>query len=571
MSWFRAPQRRTVLLYLLAVVAYVAMLRFGPLNETTHPERVFATVLAGSFTLVMLFLSRRIAFSLLVAAWLFMLIWVSSLLKDTYLTTPLVAPDLIYFVNRDTLDVVLRYPLLVTAAVLGMLLVPLALFGIWRIDTPHLFARLRPWPRRGLALLGLLVSGSALALSLTPDGPFRDVYSKGMWLAMIDKSYLSDFFVSIYATQIVPVRVPDGTDRSVVWNEQVARTGDPARKPDIVAVLEESTFDPRMLAVCKLPQCRRKMFDPDKLTRAHGFLQVHTWGGGTWTSEFALMTGIAHTLFGSAGLYAPFNLAPRVEYSLPRMLKENGYRTVVIYPTSGSFINARNAYAFYGMDRQVDNSETKLGWDSPDSEVFKVFDRVYAEERAAHPDEPLFVLVLTLRQHGPHMTPLKDLPPPYNKPLFPKQLDDWLNLTLGNYLYRLEQSDLAMAALEKRLFAEPRPLVLLHFGDHQPSFDGAINNLQKIVPKGITDPTKVTYYVLKSNFTPREKFDYPVLDIIYLGGLLLDTADLRRNDYYEANTLLRERCRGRYFDCATPKLLDSYHAYIFDTLHALKD
>ena len=77
--------------------------------------------------------------------------------------------------------------------------------------------------------------------------------------------------------------------------------------------------------------------------------------------------------------------------------------------------------------------------------------------------------------------------------------------------------------------------------------------------------------MLKSNFTPREKFDYPVLDIIYLGGLLLDTADLRRNDYYEANTLLRERCRGRYFDCATPKLLDSYHAYIFDTLHALKD
>jgi hypothetical protein len=70
---------------------------------------------------------------------------------------------------------------------------------------------------------------------------------------------------------------------------------------------------------------------------------------------------------------------------------------------------------------------------------------------------------------------------------------------------------------------------------------------------------------------PHEKFDYPVLDIIYLGGVLLDVADLRRNDYYEANTLLRERCKGRYFDCATPKLLDSYHAYIFEKLHALKD
>ena len=571
MHWFRAPQRRTTLLYLLAIEAFAAMLVFGPWNETTRPERIYATVLVGSFTLLVLFLSRRIAFSLLTSAWLFMLIEICSMLKDQYLTTPLVAPDLIYFVNRDTVDVVLRYPILAISTVLGLLLLPLALFGIWRIDKPLLLARLRPWPRRAWQSLGLAVSAIAVTLTMMPDGPFRDVYAKGMWLAMIDKSYLSDFFVSIYATQIEPVKIPDDVDRSIVWNEQVANTGDPAHKPDIVAVLEESTFDPRMLALCKLPMCKRKMFDADKLTRAHGYLQVHTWGGGTWTSEFALMTGIAHTLFGSAGLYAPFNLAPRVTYSLPRMLKQSGYRTVVIYPTSGSFINARNAYAFYGADRQIDNSETGLGWESPDTDVFKVFDKVYAEERATYPDQPLFIFVLTLRQHGPHMTPLKDLPAPYNKPLFPTQTDDWLNLNLGNYLYRLEQSDLAMAAFEKRLFDTEKPRVLLHFGDHQPSFDGAINNLNKVVPKGITEPQKVTYYMLKSNFVPHEKIDYPVLDIIYLGGLLLDVADLRRNDYYEANTLLRERCKGRYFDCETPKLLDSYHAYIFEKLHALKD
>jgi phosphoglycerol transferase MdoB-like AlkP superfamily enzyme len=283
------------------------------------------------------------------------------------------------------------------------------------------------------------------------------------------------------------------------------------------------------------------------------------------------MTGIAHTLFGGAGLYAPFNLAPRVEYSLPRMMKENGYRVVVIYPTTGSFINARNAYAFYGADRQIDNSENHLGWESPDTDVFNVFDAAWKEEHDAHPGQPMFFLVLTLRQHGPHMQPLNELPPPYDKPLFPGKLDDWLNLNITNYLYRLEQSDKAMAALEERLFASDKPLVLLHFGDHQPSFDGAIRNLEKTIPKDLTDSNKVTYYMLKSNFVPHEKFDYPVLDIIYLGGVLLDVADLRRNDYYEANTLLRERCKGRYFDCAKPKLLDSYHAYVFETLHALKD
>jgi hypothetical protein len=128
-----------------------------------------------------------------------------------------------------------------------------------------------------------------------------------------------------------------------------------------------------------------------------------------------------------------------------------------------------------------------------------------------------------------------------------------------------------MAQLERRLLDSDQRTVLLHFGDHQPSFDGAINVLEKVVPKSVSDPTKITYYVLKSNFPLRKKFDLPVLDIIYLGSLLLDVADLRKNDFYEANTLLRDRCNGRYFDCPVPKLQDSYHAYVYGVLHALRD
>src|SRR4029453_6509984 len=100
---------------------------------------------------------------------------------------------------------------------------------------------------------------------------------------------------------------------------------------DVISILEESTFDPRILKVCTLPMCKHKMFDADRNTRAHGLLTVHTFGGGTWTSEFALLTGLAHTLFGNAGLYAPYNLAPRVEHTLPKAFKSAGYRGVALY------------------------------------------------------------------------------------------------------------------------------------------------------------------------------------------------------------------------------------------------
>ncbi|HVH34580.1 MAG TPA: sulfatase-like hydrolase/transferase, partial [Tahibacter sp.] len=522
MRLFYPLDRRSRLLYLLAVLAYAAMLLHGPLSEGTPQERVFTSLLSGSLCLLLICLTRRIAFSLIATAGLFALLLVSSLLKVTYLTTPLLAPDLIYFVNVDTLEVILRYPVLLIASFIGLVLLPLGLIGIWRIDRPRV---LPDWPplRRRL-VLGLVAALSAFALyqALMPKGPFAAVYGKGMWAAMNDRSYLTDFFISFHSTQIEMPQLVAGAAEKQVWNEQVATGGDPRQRPDIVVVLEESTFDPTMLTVCKLPLCKRKLFQDDKRTRAHGYLQVHTWGGGTWTSEFAFLTSMAHVLFGNAGLYAPFNLAPRVVYSLPRVMKENGYRTLVIYPMSGSFINARNAYRYYGFDEFYDGSDNGLGWESTDFDLLKVFDRVVAQERRDHPDQPLFVFMLTLHQHGPHMTPLGQLPSPYNKPLFPRQLDTWLNLNLGNYLSRLEQSEQAMSELEQKLFASDRRTVLMHFGDHQPSFDGAINALPKRVPKGVTDPTKVTYYMLKSNFPLRKKVDFDVLDIIYLGSLLLD-------------------------------------------------
>ena len=97
-----------------------------------------------------------------------------------------------------------------------------------------------------------------------------------------------------------------------------------------------------------------------------------------------------------------------------------------------------------------------MSWESPDSDLMQVFDRIYAAEKAEIGKQPLFVMMLTLRQHGPHMTPLEKLPTPYNKPLFsgqfkPKGLDDWLNLNLGNYLQRLARLGLGDRAHRKSI------------------------------------------------------------------------------------------------------------------------
>ncbi|MEO8803452.1 MAG: sulfatase-like hydrolase/transferase [Rudaea sp.] len=588
---FKSSTTRTRWITTLAAAGFLVVLITGPLTASGPSEQMFSLALLFNSALLIAFLTRRFAFALAVPAVIFGGLLMAGALKFHYLLTPLLAPDLVYFLNRDLLDVATRYPSIMAALIGGAVLIPGLLIATWWLDRPRLFAHLPKGQRRLLQWVGVLVTLALLLVIDSPSGPFSTVFDKGMWARMNDKSYLVDFFTSFYQTEIkFPPRHADA-DTKLSWTQPftdnpplcsshacaaATRLKQAQEHPDIVAILEESTFDPTMLKVCTIPLCKKQMFEPDGRTRAHGPLTVHVWGGGTWTSEFALMTGLNHDAFGEAGLYAPYNLAPRVVSTLPRVLHAAGYRVIAIYPMSGDFINARNAYKDYGFDKFYDGQDFGLSWESTDNDLVQVFDHIYAQEKQAIGKQPLFVMMLTLRQHGPHMTPLKELPAPYDKPLFPgkfhpKQLDDWLNLNLDNYLYRLAGSDAAISHIETTLLDGDRPAVLFHFGDHQPSFDGAIRELKKIVPPSVPDSNFISYYMLKSNYKSAREYSYPALDLSFAGGLILDVAGVKKDAFFQANALMRARCDGALLDCRKAPLLDAYQDYIFYQLDDLHD
>jgi phosphoglycerol transferase MdoB-like AlkP superfamily enzyme len=569
----RAKRRRFI--RCLAAVAFVAMLACIPLAEKLFAEKVFATAIVCLFTLFLLCACARISFSLIAPSLLFGTLAVASMLKFEFLMTPVLAPDLEYYFNLQTIAVISRYPLLLAFAVVAVLLIPAVLVPTWLWDppvSPLRDAALSRW----LRATGALASAGVLATCLLPSGPFGGVFNKSMWATITDRSYLTAFLTSFSDTEAKLPVIPADYKPSVDWTlDEPLRA--PQRRPDVVAILEESTFDPRILDVCTIPQCSLPMFAPDQRTRSSGLLTVHTFGGGTWTSEFALETGLADVLFGNAGLYAPYSLAPRVVHTLPRAFKAAGYRVIAVYSHSGEFLNARNAYANYGFDMFYDGSDLGLDWKSTDADLLRVFRTIYADETEAHPDQPLFIFSLTLHQHGPHMTPLESLPAPYDKPLFagrfkPPDLDRWLNLNLGNYLYRASLSSQMLDELEALLWGSGRETVLLHFGDHQPSFDGAMHAIPKTVPKAAgPNLSRVTYYMLKTSFPMPPLRAYETLDITYLGSLLLDVAGVPKDAFYQANALLRERCAGRYLNCRDKPLLGSYHHHLFNTLKDLRD
>jgi phosphoglycerol transferase MdoB-like AlkP superfamily enzyme len=553
------------------VVPLCALVFFGGCVAATawqepgwlQPGFVLALMLCSCGLL--LFALARLGTALVLGGGAFLLLKSLSILKLRYLDSPLMASDFVYYARSSLLQTLQHYPHLLALGVALCLGVPPVLWLTWRWDWRilHGLPSGPAWAVRGG---GTVLCALGFWLCLLPSGPFARVHDRNVWEKLSDDAQLTNFFVNLHDSD---VRLPAESSEAVAARDwQATAQGTPGRPPypDIVQVLEESTFDPVNFVACSVPQCRVRMFQPDARTRAHGLLQVHTFGGGTWVSEFASLTGMPQDIFGDGGMYAPYVLAPHLHDALALELQRLGYLTVAIYPTNGSFLNGRNAYHAYGIDHFYDAAQLGLEeWEESDTQMFAAAKRVY--DRLKKPGQPVFVMILTLNQHGPHDDdPMTALPPPFRNLLH--GLSPAAALNFDTYLSRLHDSDLAMRGLEHDFLDRPQPTVLLHFGDHQPSFNGLIRDLPRTLPAALTPYRDyLTYYMLKSNFAGPPLPHYPMLDIAYLPSMVLQAAGLPDDPYFSAETALRARCAGLYDDCADPSLLKSYYAWTFGQLH----
>ena len=549
-----------------ALIAFVVCVALTAWQEPLPVQRAFIAALMLCTVGVLLCLFARFATALLVGGGLFLALKFIAVMKLRYLEEQLMPSDFLYYVRTSLFDTLRHYPHLYLLGIGVLLVVPPLLYLTWRWDWRVLSGLRLRWslPLRGA---GLVLSVLAFWWCMLPSGPFAPVHTRNTWEKLSDDAHLTNFFVNFRDSEVTLPVMSNAAMAEHAWG--ATAQGTPATRPppypDIVQVLEESTFDPSIYTDCTVPACQLGMFKADALTRGTGVLRTHTFGGGTWVSEFAAFTGMPQDIFGPGGMYAPYVLAPHVRDALPQALRRLGYLTIAIYPTAGSFINGRNAYQAYGFDHMYDVNELHLEeWEETDKQMFDAAKRVY--DKVKKPGQPVFVMILTLNQHGPHDDPMATLPPPFRNLLH--GLKPEVALNFDTYLSRLHDSDVAMRGLEHDFLDRSQPTVLVHFGDHQPSFDGMIRPLPRTLPSALKPYRDyLTYYMIKSNFTGPPLPRYPMLDIAFLPSMVLQAAGLPQDPYFAALTQLRDRCDGRYEDCAVPGALDSYYGWIFGRLH----
>jgi phosphoglycerol transferase MdoB-like AlkP superfamily enzyme len=564
LNLFRIWRDRTTMLCAGAFFAISAW--FTAWQEPQLEQRFFVLALMFCVVGAALFLFARLAFALVFSSGLFLLLRAITVLKEEYLESPLMPADFVYYVHSSLFETLKRYPNIYSVGICVCVAVPIVLWLAWHFDRP-LFARRSALTQALLRVSGIVACALAFWMCLLPSGPFAQVHARGTWDKMSDDAELTNFFVNLLDSSVHLPAMASDADATRDWqstNTTTPGTVDANQYPDIVQVLEESTFDPAPYTHCTVPECRLDMFKPDAHTRGTGVMRVHTFGGGTWVSEFAALTGMPQDIFGPGGMYAPYVLAPHVRDSLPLQLKRLGYTTVAIYPTNGVFLNGHDAYKAYGVDHFYGAQELGLDdWDETDAQMFTAAKRVY--DQLKKPGQPIFIMILTINQHGPHDDPMSTLPKQFQNLL--QGLPAATALNFDTYLQRLHDSDVAMKGLEHDFLDRAQPTVLVHFGDHQPSFDDLMRTLPRTLPAELVPyQDYLTYYMIKSNVPGAPLPTYPMLDIAHLPGMVLKASGLPMDPYFSALTSLRERCNGLYADCADKNLVKSYYAWIFNRL-----
>jgi hypothetical protein len=109
--------------------------------------------------------------------------------------------------------------------------------------------------------------------------------------------------------------------------------------PDIIVIQHESIFDPRILGLPIEPTIEAFLSPGNGL---HGILNVDIFGGGSWQSEFSLLTGLSSASFGSNAYYLFKQGAGRFHNSLPHALAALGYRTMLASSCRRSFSATTN-------------------------------------------------------------------------------------------------------------------------------------------------------------------------------------------------------------------------------------
>lgn len=311
--------------------------------------------------------------------------------------------------------------------------------------------------------------------------------------------------------------------------------------PNIIVIMNEAFSDLRVWSDFETSEDVMPFFQSLQESGIGGELYVSVKGGNTANTEFEFLTG------DTMG-FLPAGSVPYQQYindrtpSLASYLKGLGYSTLAIHPYNRSGWDRDEVYEAFGFDEFLDknafdNPYRMRGYISDSS----AFDKII-EQFEIKGDDPLFLFEVTMQNHGGYS---KDTPDFTSYITLPEvQSRTTSVLATEKYLTLMNQTDRALEKLIGYFEEQEEPVVVLMFGDHQPS-DYITNVIQRIC--GITqgdslEESQTGYrvpFMIWSN-CGLERTYYDGISVNYLSGILLEAAGVPLTGYQRYLSELRQ-------------------------------
>ena len=340
-----------------------------------------------------------------------------------------------------------------------------------------------------------------------------------------------------------------------------------ARKPNIIMVLAEAFFDPRAAGLSVEPNPLVNYEAAVGRSAYHGLCQVPVFGGWSVRSEYSLLTGISILSFANSIGNPNSTLVRGAAHALPKYLKTQGYRTMLVHPFQRQYYRRDKASVSLGFDTFLD--EQCFG-DAPRDGVFisdlAVSARIGQEIGGA--TEPTFLFCATMENHGPYQPGIVPGMAPFSTqpPLGPKAFAEF-----APYLHHLRNADAMIGQLMKLVSAAKKPTLLLVVGDHRPALPEVFAEVGCVCkedehgwrPTATDRSWYQTPYFLLTNWSGKQAaMD---CDISFLPGLVLDCVGLNGDRFFRENSAMRRLSNGKlYDDTLNPPVRAAYLRHTFD-------
>jgi len=370
------------------------------------------------------------------------------------------------------------------------------------------------------------------------------------------------FYSTFMASLIDPVswRQFGGLALSDIANDPLPlKEAMPARSsnfPDIIVIQHESIFDPRIFGLPVEPIVEAFLSPADG---QHGGLNVDIFGGGSWQSEFSLLTGLSSASFGSSAYYLFKKGAGRFHSSLPHLLASLGYRTTLTSSCRRSFLDYDEFYRSIGIDERIFIDDFPPPFDFRRFEATNS-DALFLEaaidahaRRIADDPTPRFLYLLTNFNHGPHDRKL--VPPGRFETQRAFATASLPDAGYGEYYARLVETASTWQKLRRKLANDfaGRPVLIVHYGDHQPVLTRRIDRQLKL-PRDARRAFRTFYAIEGLNISPAPFVGRGAdLDIAFLGTIALQRAGLPLDPVFSTRASLLDDCGETYFASASER------------------